>query len=203
MNKTERFFKEQGIVKGNKTKALALFDSLVPDFSEFADKIPSEYINDIWRSYLRLERNDNSINGKVFEYLLITLFVNYGIVPIYFQAKVAFVPNIEYDMLLYTPEGPVALSVKTSLRERYKQADLEAIALKYVHRKAKCYLLTLDEQAAASTNAKIREGEVIGIDKVIDCRGDALDELIAELQTMPLSKAGSIEIVTASTVVEV
>lgn len=68
------------------------------------------------------------------------------------SAKVAFVPNVIYDLMFYTSErGPICISAKTSLRERYKQADLEAIALKYVHRKALSYLVTLQ-----TNEAKIR-----------------------------------------------
>ena len=43
-------------------------------------------------------------------------------------------------------------------RERYKQADLEAIALKYVHRKALSYLVTLEANEAKSVKAKIKSG---------------------------------------------
>jgi len=38
------------------------------------------------------------------------------------------------------------LTIKTSLRERYKQADLEGLALKQVYRKSKTYLITLSGQ---------------------------------------------------------
>lgn len=80
------------------------------------------------------------------------------------NAKVAFVPNVIYDLMFYTSErGPICWSVKTSLRERYKQADLEAIALKYVHRKALSYLITLEENEAKSVKAKIKSGALLGL----------------------------------------
>ena len=92
----------------------------------------------------------------IFEYILATLFVREGILPLYLSAKVAFVPNVIYDLMLFTSErGPICLSAKTSLRERYKQADLESIALKYVHRKALSFLLTLEENEAKSVKKKL------------------------------------------------
>ncbi|MDE7137830.1 MAG: hypothetical protein K2O29_05155 [Ruminococcus sp.] len=43
-------------------------------------------------------------------------------------------PNVDFDIILYTQEQyPIALSLKTSVRERYKQADLEGVALKNMY----------------------------------------------------------------------
>ena len=77
-----------------------------------------------------------------------------------------FVPNINFDFLLYSREyGPVVLSAKTSLRERYKQADLEGMMLRQVHRNAKTYLITLNSDEAKSVNSKISNGQVLGIEE--------------------------------------
>ncbi len=49
------------------------------------------------------------------------------------------------DIVLFKEEkrSPIGISIKTSLRERYKQADLKAVALKYVHRNAENCLISL------------------------------------------------------------
>ena len=201
MSTTERIFKEYKIVKGKQTKALGVFCSIFPDFTRYNDLLPNEYIAKFWELYEAGTKEDNSINGKVFEYLIISLLINNNILPVYVQAKVAFVPNVDFDLLLYSKEKPIALSIKTSLRERYKQADLEAIALKYVHRKAECYLLTLNEQEVKSVNEKIKTGDVIGIDNVIDLRSKAINELINELKEIQFDVAGKIDIITASAIV--
>ena len=74
-----------------------------------------------------------------------------------------FIPNIEFDFVAYSKEiGPIVLSAKTSLRERYKQADLEGMMMRQVHRRAKSYLLTLDKDEAMNVNSKIQEGKVLG-----------------------------------------
>jgi len=99
------------------------------------------------------------------------------------SAKVAFVPNVIFDIMFYTREcGPICWSIKTSLRERYKQADLESIALKYVHRKSLSYLITLNESEASSVKEKIRNGDVIGLNDVLVATSTEFDLLVSELK---------------------
>ncbi|WP_300728188.1 YqiA/YcfP family alpha/beta fold hydrolase [uncultured Bacteroides sp.] len=118
------------------------------------------------------------------------------------QATVAFVPNVKYDLLLYNAEfGPISLSMKTSLRERYKQADLEAVALKYVHRKAKCYLLTMEQHEAIRIKEALKNGALLGLDKVILGSSHDLDELINELKQFTYKEAGQINIVESTQLV--
>ena len=92
------------------------------------------------------------------------------------------------------------LSAKTSLRERYKQADLEGIALKYVHRKAKSYLLTLSTREANTLKEKIKDGQIIGIDKIIDINTDDINELVAYIKTFKPQVAGSVQIISGNCV---
>lgn len=106
-------------------------------------KSPSKFIHLSWEKVVNndLTRNDN---GSILEYLVMVCLYSKKILPFYIQAKVSFVPNATYDIVLYNSDGyPITLSIKTSLRERYKQADLEGLALKNVHRRAKNYLITL------------------------------------------------------------
>ena len=75
-------------------------------------------------------------SGRVFEYLVIDALWNHGISPIYYQAQVTNITYVEYDVFLYHPTRPVAISCKTSLGERWKQADLEGMVLKNIYRRA-------------------------------------------------------------------
>lgn len=53
-----------------------------------------------------------------FELLIQYILYQNNLLPFYRQAKVIFVPNVNFDILLYTKEiGPLCLSIKTSLRE--------------------------------------------------------------------------------------
>ncbi len=172
-----------GITIGTNGKAEDVFDNLFPNFFEVEYKMPSEYVDKYWSKYQQTYGDNKNLNGKIFEYILSTLCVREGILPLYMSAKVAFVPNIIYDLMLYTnTRVPICFSAKTSLRERYKQADLEAIALKYVHRKALSYLVTLEESEARSVKEKIKKGDVIGLDDVVVATSGEFDQLITNLK---------------------
>ncbi|MCQ2280175.1 MAG: hypothetical protein MJZ49_05175 [Bacteroidales bacterium] len=192
------------IVRGNGLSAATIFESLFQkDFTEFSQMKPSEYVNMYWEAYQKRETNNQNINGKIFEYIISTLLYNEKLLPLYIQAQVAFVPNVDFDALLYCDEvGPIALSMKTSLRERYKQADLEAIALKYVHRRAKSYLLTMSESEAVNVKEKIKSGDVIGLDDIVVCSTSEIDDFISSLKKYDFKEAGEISIIKSTQIVK-
>ena len=72
--------------------------------------------------------------------------------------------------------------------------------MKYVHRKARSFLLTMNSQEAKSIKAKIPQGEVIGLDDVIDCNTDQLDDLIVFLKQMSFCESTQIDVVTGNLV---
>ena len=177
---------EKGIMLRKGTKTEKVFEELLYplSFEQVDYSTPQEYITKYWDSYQKRADKNNSLNGNIWECIITTLLYRENILPFYTQAKVAFVPNIQFDVLLYTPSRPISLSLKTSLRERYKQADLEAIALRYVHRRAMSYLLTLDPSEAALCKSKINSGDIIGIDKIIDCNTTDINKLIDDLKAI-------------------
>ncbi|GIV40127.1 MAG: hypothetical protein KatS3mg080_1250 [Anoxybacillus sp.] len=196
--------KELGIIVGSDTKAGNAFESLFPNFMEVEYSTPSEYVKTYWEKYQKRTGNNSNLNGKVFEYILATLCIRENILPLYLSAKVAFVPNVIYDLMFYTAErGPICWSVKTSLRERYKQADLESIALKYVHRKALSYLITLEENEAKSVKRKIKTGDVIGLDNVIVATEPEFDQLVANLKTFQFEEPPTVKVIESSQVVTI
>ncbi|WP_310378918.1 hypothetical protein [Flavobacterium sp.] len=191
-----------GITVGKDNKAEIVFDQLMPDFLKVNYKKPSDYIRTYWDAYKKHPEGNNNLNGKIFEYILATLFVREGLIPLYISAKVAFVPNVIYDLMFYTSErGPICISAKTSLRERYKQADLEAIALKYVHRKALSFLVTLEESEAKSVKAKIKSGDVIGLDNVIVATNEEFNDLIIELKLFNFSEPPTVKVIESNQIV--
>jgi hypothetical protein len=197
--------KKLNIVVGDDNSASNIFEALFPNFMDASYSCPSEYVANYWEtyeSYCKEKKVNANQNGKIFEYILATLLIREQIMPFYLNAKVAFVPNVNYDIILYTAErGPVCISAKTSLRERYKQADLEGIALKYVHRRALCYLVTNNEAEAISVNNKIKKGDVIGLDAVIYSHSAEFDALIATLKQYNFEQPKPIEIIRATQIV--
>ncbi|MBW4359183.1 hypothetical protein [Flavobacterium taihuense] len=191
-----------GITVGEEGKANIIFDSLFPNFLHIEYDKPSEYISIYWEAYKQHPEENKNLNGKVFEYILATLCVRENILPLYLNANVAFVPNVKYDLMFYTKErGPICISAKTSLRERYKQADLEAIALKYVHRKALCYLVTLDVSEAKKVKEKIKSGDVIGLDKAVVATSDEFNDLINELKQYKFSDPPTVKVIESNQII--
>jgi len=206
MPKKQTTMLETAGIEKNKTKRKEVFEIAISEnFLEIPHMKSSEYIKycyDKYEKYCKTNPQDRSTNGNIFELIVITELYRCGIFPMFIQAQVAFVPNVNFDVLLYSSEKfPIGISLKTSLRERYKQADLEAVALKYVHRKAKNYLLTLDEKEAKSTKLKQQKGELLGLDKIIVTTHSEFDEFVAELKETKLVIPEKIEVITAQNIV--
>jgi hypothetical protein len=198
--------KDLKIVSGKDNIASKIFEELFSySFYEVNYSKPSEYVKIYWEAYVLFCKdkppNPNN-NGKIFEYILATLLIRENILPFFISAKVAFVPNVIYDIILYTIErGPICISAKTSLRERYKQADLESIALKYVHRRSLCYLITNHKKEAESVRQKIKTGDIIGLDDVIYTLSDEFDNMINTLKSYKLEEPQPIKIITSSQII--
>ena len=182
------------IISGDKLKDI--FNQLYNDILTIDYVSEAELVKTLWDRY---ESVTSSLNGSVFEGILATIFYRSGILPLYLQAKLAFVPNVDFDFVAYSKEcGPIILSAKTSLRERYKQADLEGMMLRQVYRRSKSYLITLHEQEAQNVNKKIQDGKVLGIDNVIVATDKSFDRLINTLKSYNLFCPEKREIVTSS-----
>ena len=73
--------------------------------------------------------------------------------------------------------------------------------LRQVHRQSKSYLLTIDP-TWKNIDKKIENGEVLGIDKVVNVMTSDFDELISFLKTLNCYKPEKIEVITSSKIVE-
>lgn len=156
---------------------------------------PSEFISTYWHHYKHDYPSNNSTNGNILENLVILALAREGIDNIYYQTELAFVPTAKFDVFLYNERNSVALSIKTTLRERWKQADLEASALKQVHKEALCYVLTL-----SSTEVRARRNAnqtYAGLDGFVLLDTKEFDQLIATLKTMSFNRAGDVPIINS------
>ncbi len=165
------------------------------------DLTPSEFIVRYWDYYERNYRSKRTTNGKIFENLIILALAREGIEPIYYQTALTYVPTALFDVVLYERdshgnEKPIALSIKTSLRERWKQADLEAAALKQVHKEAECYLLSRHDTEIDVR--KRQEAPYAGLDNFISVNGSDFDEFVAYLSTKTFVEAGYVPVIQSS-----
>ncbi len=176
---------------------------IIPDrdgvYSEIADALPEGLAGSelVLEGYAEYEsRYDTSaarnrpMNGKVFECLILEALLQQGISPAYHQATVVNVPNVVFDILLYDPRRPVVLSCKTSLRERWKQADLEGTVLKQVYGGATSILLTLSEEGSG-VQEKIDQHEVNGLDQciVVSYSHSAFDSFLTQIADRRITRA--------------
>lgn len=195
--------------KGTKTDKV--FAKIKTEFSKNSD-IPSVYVKKLWDKYNSLSDKDknNAMNGSIFEAIISTVLIKEGIIPLYTQASLEFVPNINFDIVVFPKNekgevdvsAPISLSLKTSLRERYKQADLEGLALKEVYKRATSYLITLESKTEIENfTKKIENKDIRGIDKCVDARTKEFDELIAKIKNNGVAEPPAIKAVKDSKII--
>ena len=200
--KKKSVLKELGFVKSN-TEALKAFERYIAeDFRTIEEMSPSKYIVHCYNKYkTSTGAINNSLNGNIFELIVETCLYRENIKPMFLQAKVTFVPNVKFDVLLYTDDQyPITISLKTSTRERYKQADLEAVALKYVHRRALNYLVMLSSDETTNLKNKLKKGELLGLNEIIAADKDEFDILVNKLKSNSYINPGKVDVVIGSIV---
>ncbi|MBM3861063.1 MAG: hypothetical protein FJ395_15645 [Verrucomicrobia bacterium] len=130
------------------------------------------------------------MRGRWLEWATLIALRERKLVPAYWQAEFVAVPKNYNDATLWSKEhGPVIISCKTSLRERYKQADLEAVALRQHFPTARFFIVTIDadKRHVASVRKKIAAKELLALHAVYDETN--ADELFALLKTLTLLEA--------------
>lgn len=208
--KKKVYLSDYGIV-GKETKTNEIFAKIESNFMKNQDS-PSIYVRKLWNKYQDLPNkyHTNAMNGKIFEAIITTLLLKEGIEPIYTQVNLQFVPNIDYDIVVFPKnhEGvvdvssPIVMSLKTSLRERYKQADLEGIALKEVYKRALSYLITLDEGSELEKfKKKVEEKDIRGIDICLNAASEEFGELIKNIKDNEVSVPPAIRAVREAKII--
>lgn len=181
---------EHGVLKRNhSSEAGKALLEIQPSLADINYESASKYMDMTWKK-VEESHHPSSLNGQFFELVLACVLIKEGIVPFYMGAEVQFVPNAKFDLLLYSEEfGPIVISAKTSLRERYKQADLESFALRAVYRRSRSFLVTLHSHEADGVQKKIEKGDVTNLERVVIANEPGFDDLIAELKALTLISA--------------
>jgi len=161
-----------------------------------ANATSSEFISHYWQSYKDNYPNNNSMNGTIFENLIMIALARRGIDNIYYQTELSYVPSAIFDIFLYSSETPIAISIKTTLRERWKQADLEALAIKQVHKNAKCYVITLSHSEVRAR--RNNDNSYAGLDEFILADTIEFDNFLNEISNMNFNIAENIPIIKTS-----
>lgn len=192
----EDYFVKYGVLGPNSSsEAARILLKIQPTLEEISYTKPSDYVRAIWNK-VQMSEMPQTMNGMAFELILACLLIKEDLHPFYMSAEVQFVPNAKFDLMFYSHEiGPIVLSAKTSLRERYKQADLESLALRAVYRRSKTYLITLNEAEATGVQRKIEEGAVTSLDACVVATSASFDKLIENLHSYRMIEAPTLPIV--------
>lgn len=178
------------------SRGAQIAEELLNNFPLSSNASPSEFLNFYWNKYVDNYGSNNSLNGTVFENFVILALAREGIDNIYHQTELTYVPSAIFDVFLYNPEKPIALSIKTSLRERWKQADLEALAIKQVHKDADCFVLTLSDSEVLTRRS--RSTNYAGLDGFILANTNEFDDFVNYLRNMQFDIAGFSPIIKES-----
>lgn len=159
-----------------------------PTLDHFPYKSPSLYNDKIWK-ILDTEIRDNSSRGSAFEFLIAFTLLRENISPFYYQVEFSNIAWAEFDILIYTEEiGPIVFSCKTSLRERWKQAELEAQLLRRDFPNSRSFLITMDPSESSVAN-KIKNGPKSGLEKVMRSNQPVFNRIIEEIKSYTVIKA--------------
>ena len=139
----------------------------------------------------------NSTRGALFEYLIAYCLHSQGILPFYTQVKISLVMGAIYDIVLFNEKlSPTVLSIKTSLRERYKQAILEARVLRDVYNSSQSYLLTLAGPEYRTRKKENGQDEASILDDVIAVDTEEFDKFLEKLKKREFRKPTKQQIIT-------
>lgn len=167
----------------NVNKSTEVFEKYFPTQALLPDKTTpaSEFIATCWDKF---DNEARDLRGNLFEITLAMLFLHKGLIPFTMQAQLKLIPNVNYDFLFFTQDDrhPIVISAKTSLRERYKQAELEALAIRNVFQKSESHLVSLDEKEVEKRKQDIKNGNIIYLNSIVHARSQEFDELITRLE---------------------
>jgi len=198
---TQSYISDLGLVSSDyKSPLINTITKIQPTLDHFPYKSASIYTEKMWK-LLSPVISDNRARGSAFEFLIAFTLLRENISPFYYQVAFNNIAWAEYDILIYTEEnGPIVLSCKTSLRERWKQAEFEAQLLRKDYPKSRSFLITMDPNET-SVASKIKNGPKTGLENVMRPNQPAFDRIMEELRNYTVIQA-PIGIFSKSTLVE-
>ena len=182
----QNYIIDSGLVGANyNEKLIKTITKIQPTLETFPYKSPSLYNDKIWKLF-DSAISDNSARGSAFEFLIAFTLLRENISPFYYQVEFSNIAWAEFDLLIYTEEvGPIVFSCKTSLRERWKQAEFEAQLLKRDFPKSRSFLITMDPKESTVAN----NGPKSGLEKVMRSNQPAFDRILEEVKSYTVIKA--------------
>ena len=128
--------------------------------------IPSRFMES---AYAKFSTGVPRHNGKLFEGLFLAILGRSGVSHVILDAEYSCLPYSTIDVAIYNAKNsPALISLKSSLRERWKQSDLEFSRIKSLNPRAVCAIATLED--AGMPLRLLEENRLLGSDFIVDCR---------------------------------
>lgn len=142
-----------------------------PSFDSIGEEF-SKHVESIWIEAKRLSVD----SGSLFEMLVGSIFIAADLTPLYSNAELKEAIGLEMDYLIWNSksDAPVCFQLTSTLRERFRLADLQAFKVKTRYPRAEFHLLTMDAKDVARKKSTTFES----LDSLIYCGDDSFDRLI-------------------------
>ena len=132
---------------------------------------------EIYNSYALSNKLNNQVPGNAFE-IIFAFILDYENIEISsMDEKIGNLDFVKPDFVI--KKNNTFISCKTSLRERWKQADWESIKFKEIFPESKCYLITNHYKEYLTLRNKISK---LDIDKVYYSASNDINLLIKEIK---------------------
>lgn len=140
--------------------------------------VPSYPYSRFMSAFWEEANSQGQTSGALFELLVACCFYDARVGTFYRHATLQDSPKVESDLLVWTREGtPWCIQMTSTLRERYKLADLQAFRVKASYHNAAFFLLTMDQFDTSKRSRKDFES----LDELVYCGSAAFDFLIEKL----------------------
>ena len=150
-----------------------------------------DYIQDVWNDAKRLGIGTGPQSGPLFEMLIGSVFIAADVAPFFRRAELANARKIECDFLFWesSSEVPICIELTSTLRERYKLADLQAFKIKANYPNGKFFQLTMDYKDASRRSNKDFES----LDGLVFAGSPQFESVISAIRKLKLSADAPLE----------
>lgn len=180
------FFSETGIARTS-SKSAQIISEAVPDlaFRPCTDTV--EFATYLWDCTTRNNNLTGQGIGSVLELIVSATIARANIGPFVRNAESDLVPTHRMDIWFETASGtPIVISCNAKLKERWRNENLAAYALKLRVPQAKWFVVTADEHEASTCNGRISAGVVKYLDGCFTFRSGEFRSLLRTLATTEL-----------------
>jgi hypothetical protein len=141
----------------------------------------------LWDRILAIDPITGTKAGAAMELVVSLSLVRHGVAPFARTVDSAQVPTHRIDFWMETVDGsPIVLSSNVKVKERWRNENLAAYALKIAFPSASWYLVTEDEADASRCRDRIAAGEVKFLDGAFSFRSKEFGVFVEQLQEINL-----------------